>query len=329
MRQFGFRCMLARDLTEAMTGYAEESFNPTQGTLEVIELIERDLVPSITWRRPCAPPFMGTRGPRLCARHSLGTPFWRGSLPHPYPGGIDLPPCSRSQIRYTLDGTDPTVASPVYRKPVPIEDTATLKAAGFRGGKPVTRISEARYWKYPPVPDPPDVFLSDMEPAGETAGAIVPHSYAIPQKPKYNRSVNGEVLSNRDNKYFKGIGVQSPYELVFRLKPEYKRFVALAGVDDECMRWDAPDNLPRWPQWSRPVHGTTSFRISQLVFQVRIDGRPVSETPPLFNGERAWGIDVKIPEGSREITLSVKDVESRLTDPHGHADWLNAGFWLA
>jgi len=48
MRQFGFRCMLARDLTEAMTGYAEESFNPTQGTLEVIALIERELAPSIS-----------------------------------------------------------------------------------------------------------------------------------------------------------------------------------------------------------------------------------------------------------------------------------------
>jgi hypothetical protein len=48
MRQFGFRCMVARDLTEAVTRYAEESFNPTQGTLEIIELIERDLAPTIS-----------------------------------------------------------------------------------------------------------------------------------------------------------------------------------------------------------------------------------------------------------------------------------------
>ena len=29
---------------------------------------------------------------------------------------------------------------------------------------------------------------------------------------------------------------------------------------------------------------------------------------------------------ARHITLAVEDVESRFTDPHGHGDWLNAGF---
>jgi hypothetical protein len=52
----------------------------------------------------------------------------------------------------------------------------------------------------------------------------------------------------------------------------------------------------------------------------------VAETPPLFNGDRAWGIDVAIPATGREITLIVKDLDSRITDPHGHGDWLNAGF---
>jgi hypothetical protein len=38
------------------------------------------------------------------------------------------------------------------------------------------------------------------------------------------------------------------------------------------------------------------------------------------------GIDVAIPATGREITLIVKDVDNRITDPHGHGDWLNAGF---
>jgi hypothetical protein len=41
---------------------------------------------------------------------------------------------------------------------------------------------------------------------------------------------------------------------------------------------------------------------------------------------RAWGIDLAIPAASHEIALVVKDVGSRITDPHGHGDWLNAGF---
>jgi len=121
--------------------------------------------------------------------------------------------------------------------------------------------------KYPKVADPPDVFLSDVEPVNEVVGAVRPHSYAIPKKARFNRSVNGAVLRNRDNGYFKGIGVQSPSELVFRLKPEYKRFVALAGVDDECIEWDSPGGMIRWPQWSQPFDGVTSFRISQVVFE--------------------------------------------------------------
>ena len=123
-----------------------------------------------------------------------------------------------------------------------------------------------------------------------------------------------------------GIGVQAPSELVFPLEPKYKRFVATVGVDDECMRWDNPDGLEQWPQWSRPIRGTTSYRISQIIFEVVIDGRTVTQTPPLFNGVLGWGIDVEIPEGAQQLTLRVKDVESRFTDPHGHGDWLDAGF---
>ena len=62
---------------------------------------------------------------------------------------------------------------------------------------------------------------------------------------------------------------------------------------------------------------------------MEVDGKTMVETPALFNGDKAWGVSVKIPAGARKITLAVADIESRITDPHGHADWLNAGFTLA
>jgi hypothetical protein len=92
------------------------------------------------------------------------------------------------------------------------------------------------------------------------------------------------------------------------------------------MRWDKPDGLEQWPQWARPIHGPTSYRISQLIFEVLIDGKTLLESPPLFNGVLGWGVDVKIPPGAQQMALRVKDVESRITDPHGHGDWLDAGF---
>ena len=92
------------------------------------------------------------------------------------------------------------------------------------------------------------------------------------------------------------------------------------------MRWDNPDGLEQWPQWSRPLKSPTSYRISQLVFKVRIDDKLAVQTPALFNGNKVWGMNVEIPAGAQRITLAVEDVQSRFTDPHGHGNWLNAGF---
>ena len=40
-----------------------------------------------------------------------------------------------AQIRYTLDGTEPTVDSPLYKAPISINETCTLKASALRNGE--------------------------------------------------------------------------------------------------------------------------------------------------------------------------------------------------
>jgi hypothetical protein len=328
MRQFGFQCMLARELTEAVTRYAEESFNPTRGTLEVIEIFERDLAPTISMEETLRSAGAWEGDPVLDFVHIAPWSRFFGSPVYPIPVQVELT-CRHqpgAELRYTLDGTDPTPASAFYTKPVKINRTATLKAAGFRGACQVTRVSTADYWKFPRTPPPPEVYASDLAPVRQWTSEAKPHSYAVKRPALFNRSVDGNLLSNRDYKFAKGIGVQAPSELVFQLKPDYRQFVALAAIDDECMRWDYPEGLAQWPQWSRPIHAPTSYRISQVIFKVRIDGRTVAETPPLNNGDKAWGIAVRIPAGAKEIALVAEDVASRTTDPHGHADWLNAGF---
>jgi hypothetical protein len=328
MRQFGFKCMVARDLTEAITRYAEGSFNPTRGTLEVIEVIERDLAPSISMEETLRQAGAWEVGSPLDYVHIAPWGRLFGGPGYPVPIEVELTcrHCPGAELRYTLDGSEPIPSSTLYKAPIKIDETLTLKAAGFKAGKMATRISVAEYWKFPTVPPPPDVYISDLKPVDQRIGEVKPNSYAFKKEPRFNRSVDGNVLSNRDYKFAKGIGTQAPAELTFDLKPEYKRFVALAGVDDECMRWDNPDGLEQWPQWSRPLKGPTSYRISQLVFKVRIDDRLAVQTPALFNGNKVWGMNVEIPAGSRRITLAVEDVESRFTDPHGHGNWLNAGF---
>jgi hypothetical protein len=331
MRQFGFRCVAARDLTEAITRYAEESFNPTRGTLEVLELIERELAPTISMETTLRQARVWEESPALDYVHIAPWGRFFGGPAYPIPIQAELT-CRHvpdAELRYTMDGSDPTATSPLYRGPIPIEQTSRLNAAGFRAGQRVTRISVAEYWKFPPVPRPPEIHVSDLEGVSMWTGDPQPRSYAVKKGARMDRSVDGNVLSNRDYKFEKGIGVQAPSRLVFPLKPEYRRFVALVGVDDECMRWDSPDGLQQWPQWSRKIEGPTSYRLNQIVFSVSIDGKPVTRTPALFNGDRIWGINIRIPEGSREIELAVVDVDSNITDPHGHGDWLNAGFLKA
>ena len=331
MRQFGFDCMVARDVTEAITRYAEESFNPTRGTLEVIEAIERDLAPTISMEETLRSARAWEGEPVLDAVHIAPWGRFFGSPVYPIPIQAELT-CRHqpgAELRYTLDGTEPTSESHLYGKPIKIDKTLVLKAAGFRNGRPVTRVSVANYWKMPPTPDPPNVFVSDLEPVSSWTGDARPGSHAVRKEPRFGRSVDGNILSSRDYKFFKGIGVQAPARLVFQVKPEYRRFVALVAVDDECMRWDSPGGLKQWPQWSRTLDSPTSYRISQIVFKVAFDGNQAVETPALFNGDRAWGIDLVVPEGARLIELSVDDVNSRITDPHGHGDWLNAGFITA
>ncbi len=45
-------------------------------------------------------------------------------------------------VHYTLDGSDPTPESPVYKKPLQIDSTTTIKAAIFVDGKLMEKISE-------------------------------------------------------------------------------------------------------------------------------------------------------------------------------------------
>ncbi|MDG2125771.1 MAG: chitobiase/beta-hexosaminidase C-terminal domain-containing protein [Verrucomicrobiales bacterium] len=47
------------------------------------------------------------------------------------------------QIRFTLDGSDPTSDSPLYTGPFQIKETTTVRAAIFKDSQPATAISEA------------------------------------------------------------------------------------------------------------------------------------------------------------------------------------------
>jgi len=64
--------------------------------------------------------------------------------------GIDVTVASdreNIEVRYTLDGIDPTAASPLVQNPIRLTDTAVVTARCFRSGKPVSGTARVKFSK--------------------------------------------------------------------------------------------------------------------------------------------------------------------------------------
>src|SRR5688572_431149 len=59
---------------------------------------------------------------------------------------------SNIQVRYTIDGSIPTVSSPVYKESIQVTKNTTVKVRSFVGDKPVSEIVERKFTKTTPAP---------------------------------------------------------------------------------------------------------------------------------------------------------------------------------
>jgi N-acetyl-beta-hexosaminidase len=60
----------------------------------------------------------------------------------------------RVDLRYTLDGSEPTARSPLYTARIGLKQTTVVKAATFRGDQKIGRTLEREYVKLPALPTP-------------------------------------------------------------------------------------------------------------------------------------------------------------------------------
>ncbi len=56
------------------------------------------------------------------------------------------------EVRYTLDGRDPTADSTKYERPFEVSESTVVKARAFHRGKPVTAVAEAKFTRVTPAP---------------------------------------------------------------------------------------------------------------------------------------------------------------------------------
>ena len=314
MADAGLKCLLARDINDAFTSYDPHSgFTPDQGTSQTDDDLERAGIPTInvveTFRRA------GLWNDAWTVETVRIVPWGKPDRPYLFRGGVlvtlTAPWLDNVEIRYTLDGGAPAPNSALYERPIRLRDTSSLRAAAFRGGKPVSIETDAFYVRLPLHPLKPQVYLDKLESRLDPyagIGAVHASFFSIP---KTNESFEGKPLRVRGHVYARGLGTCAPSNVRFDLRPEFARFVALAGIDDNML--DA-------------FNGSGKARYPSVVFRVFIDGEMAAESAVMRISQEPWRFDVPIPEGARVLSLAAMDAGTH--HPLDLANWVDAGFVL-
>lgn len=309
MANAGLTCILARDMTDAITGYDPAGgHHPDSNTEQVIATIERQ-VPTICvadelrklgrWDSAVVDPVRltpwGTTRRPYCFEESTLV-----SLTAPLTDG--------ARIHYTLDGSEPTAASPRYSAPLRITETTQLRALAVDAtGKRCGAESIGQYVKLPPKPPLPDVYLSERKPIRATCSGY--HAFGSTKQPKMDRAYNGQPIKFRDQVFSKGAGVEAPSQLLYALEHDQRRFVGRIAIDESAQADDMARAVAMYPS---------------VVAEIWIDGERVAASPILRYQAEPWRFDVAIPPGSRQLGLIVTDAGDG--NRYDFANWIEAGF---
>jgi len=318
MKSAGLRCVLARDMTDAHPGYdPTRRFTPDLNTEQVVEHFEKYLAPTVSLQDEFTK--LGKWEPNWVVDPVRMAPWGTPMRPHlfeqPITVTLTTPLEPAALIHYTLDGTAPNAGSTLYTAPLGFENTTHLRAAGFHNGRQVCVESEGEFVRRGSKPPLPDVYLGDLQPIrnvgfGHTYGGTVRYS-GNTQPPQKDRSNLGLALRIDRTTFQHGLGMHAPCGLVYELRPEYRRFVALAGADENLLRISNGSNLAKYPS---------------VVFAVFIDGKEAARSPVMRVLSPAWRFDVEIPAGATIISLAATDAGDGSREDF--ADWADAGFTL-
>lgn len=316
MKSAGLQCVLARDMTDAHPGYdPARDFTPDLNTEQVVEHFEKHLAPTIHLQHELQK--LGRWNAELVVDPVRIAPWGTDARPHlfeqPIIVTLTTPLQQGAEIRYTIDGSQPTPDSPLYQMPLTITDSTRLRVAAFQNARAVCRESIGTFARMEPLPALPDVYLGDLQPIrsvgfGHTYSGDVRYS-GDTQSPQTNKSNRGGAIQINRQTYERGLGVHAPCELVYELKPEYQRFVGLAGVDEYLISRGNGSNLAKYPS---------------VIFKVFIDGREVAASPVMRILSPAWRFNVPIPANSRNLSVIAMDAGDGSREDY--ADWANAGF---
>jgi hypothetical protein len=310
MWKAGMNCLLARDLNDAFTAYhPADHYTPDDGTAEIDNNLAQAGIPLVN---------MGDdfrRAGLISADTQMDfvriSPWGKADRPYfidaPITVSLTAPFLDGTEIRYTTDGSAPTAQSTRYTAPFVVATTKTVRAAAFRKGKQVSLPSDAFFAKLPDAMPPlPDVYLDDLP---FTINEYIRSVSDCAWFPGRRQSYEGKPLRIRGGTFARGMGCRAPSSMQFEVKEGYRRFVALAGVDENLISV----NNGRFTA----MHGS-------VVFKVYVDGQLAAESPVMRTTQEPWRFDVPLPAGSRTVSLAITNAGSN--SPYDLANWINAGF---
>lgn len=308
----GLETVFARDLAFAWTHYdPAKGYTPTTGNAQAADDLERAGIPTVVFvdelrKRKLWDEAWITEPVRITPSGTPQRPYF---FEKTVAVALDAPYLENVSIHYTLDGTRPTPLSAKYQQPIVMSETMTLRTAAFRGNRQVSLDGLATFVRLPEVPPKPDVALDSLAPVTDLYARNGPVYAACLWQPKKDASYEGQPLRIRNVRYAKGYGMRAPAYLRYDLKPEWSRFVALAGVDDNMLDHELGRSIAMYPS---------------VVFKVFIDGRLAAESPVLRISQAPWRFDVSIPPGSRQVVLICDDNGAH--SPYNLGNWVEAGF---
>ena len=316
----GLEVILARDLTAAYDRYdPARGYTNDAATALAVAAVEEQFCATVdlgaelakVGRWPGAPPVdavhimpWGHRDqPYLFERRFTATL----TFPTRPPGA----PRPGAAIRYTLDGSAPSPAAPRYAAPLELSASGVLRAQPFAAGRARGVESVSHFVRLAPTPPPPEVHLTDLRPLRATSPRLLDgHTYAaVAPDVGFDRAAGGGALRiGGGRRQQRGVSVWTPAHLIYALQPSWRRFVALAGLDDALLDED---------------HGMLQASRAAVRFRVFLDGEPAAASPTL-RAAQVWRFNLALPSGAEVISLAA------LNAPEGGlcaaADWAAAGF---
>jgi hypothetical protein len=306
----GLDTLFARDLAFAWTTYdPAKGYTPSMGNAQAADDLERSGISTVLFVDELRKAKLWdeawiTEPVRITPAGTTNRPYF---FENSVAVTLEVPFVEKAEIRYTLDGSAPTPKSPLYEKLIGLTSSAHLRAAAFRGRRLAALERAGNFVRLPALPPKPDVPLDRLVPIKD----LYTYQSVFLWHPRTNQSYDAKPLRIRGQTYSNGLGMRAPAYARYDLKPEWSRFVALAGIDDNLLDRGNGANLAQYPS---------------LVFKVFIDGRLAAESPVMRISQVPWRFDVPIPSGSRQLVLVCDDAGSR--SPCDLGNWVEAGFLL-